>query len=354
MNINRILLDGIAPFLESYYCKYSDIKEFLVFDGSFEERQRKAIHIIEDIMVEHRKEDLLRNVEELANVEYAIRELQPSARDHVVHALLSFILGVYINENFLKPVSSVGVDRFQWKLAGLLHDIGYPAEVAQSAILRHFAETINEIKRRLDVEAPDVGFKVVPFGFEELTDGFNSFDLIQNRLNSWGLQINARGEYNEMIKSKEIRHDIISSLAILHVVDFLYHKYNPERRHKAISPPPGKYFGHDVNFNQKYFEEDVVSACAAIYIHSLPGKCFDHSKIDRSRAPVAFLLKLSDALQIWKRPSIKNPTGFAASLFDIEVVNGELRFRADIPKSEKDKINNEISSVLIAQDIRIR
>jgi len=97
-----------------------------------------------------------------------------------------------------------------------------------------------------------------------------------------------------------------------------------------------------------------VSACAAIYIHSLPGKCFDHSKIDRSRAPVAFLLKLSDALQVWERPSIKNPTGFAASLFDIEVVNGELRFRADIPKSEKDKINNEISSVLIAQDIRIR
>lgn len=107
-------------------------------------------------------------------------------------ALLSFILGIYLNEKFLcKPA-----DIFQWKLAGLLHDFGYPIQIARD-ILEPFTTKINEINRKLNVSISDVHFKIIPDGLENLTNGINSFDLIQKCLDEWGLHINAKEEYNK-------------------------------------------------------------------------------------------------------------------------------------------------------------
>jgi len=150
-----------------------------------------------------------------------------------VHALLSFILGIYINEKFLKPLSGILVDDFQWKLAGLFHDVGYPAQVAKD-ILRPFTEKIKKIKRNLDVHSPDVYFKVVPVGFENLTNDLSSFDLIQERLDEWELRINAKKEYKQMVDSGDICHGMVSSLAILYVIDLMYDKYNKKRKKTDI------------------------------------------------------------------------------------------------------------------------
>ena len=116
-----------------YDLDLNDFDRFLADNCEFQERQRLAIKIIEDIITTHGKKNLLRCVTELARVEYNIRELQPWVRDHVVHALLSFILGININEKFLNS----SVDYFQWKLAGLLHDVGYPVQIAKD-ILKPF------------------------------------------------------------------------------------------------------------------------------------------------------------------------------------------------------------------------
>jgi len=347
MNINATLLRENNSYLYNYDCDRYEIKHFLTHRGTFLERQREAIHIIESIMTTHGKKELLRHIVELARVEHGIRELEPWVRDHVVHALLSFILGIYLNEKFLRPLIGILVNDFQWKLAGLFHDVGYPVQVAKD-ILRPFTAKINEIKKILDVHSPDVYFKVVPVGIENLTNYLNSFDLIQERLNEWELRINAREEYNQMVDSGDICHGMVSSLVILYVIDLMYQKYNPKRKYSDISAVMS-----NINWNQTYFERDVVSACSAIYIHNLPNRCFADAKIDRSKAPVAFLLKLSDYLQEWERPSLINPKGFSATYFDIKIDNDQLIFHADISDDKKRKIKDEISSSLVTPDVQI-
>ena len=347
MNINDSLLIKTRCDLYKYDCRESEIKPFLRNREDLLERQQKAIKIIEKIMTAHGKQELLKYVSELARVEHGIRELQPWVRDHVVHALLSFILGIYINEKFLGLISKIQVNEFQWKLAGLFHDVGYPAEIANN-VLKPFTDKVNEIKEDFGVNRPDIISKIDPGKFENLQNNINSFDLIQQNLKKWGLQINARKEYNQIIESGRIDHGMISSLAVLYVIDIMYEKYNPKREYRDKYVP-----GTNINCNQIYFEDDVVPACSAIYIHNLPKSCFLSSKIDRLKAPVAFLLKLSDCLQQWERPSKTNQIGFSSNNFDIEIRDGQILFYTNISNEKKKEIKDEISSCLFAPDIII-
>ena len=348
MGINQIIFEAIIKYLmayEDYCCDKDEIKGFLTIDNQdSRQRQEEAISIINKIMTAHGKQELRGTVTELARVEYGTRELEPFIRDHVVHALLSFLLGIYINENFLKS-SGCHVKPFPWKLAGLFHDIGYPVQVARN-ILNPFTKKINEIKHDLGVEAPDVFFKVVPVGLDKLIGGTSGLDLIQSHLDKWELKIDANREYNDMVSSGRICHGIISSLSVLYVIDLMYQKYNPERKCQDIYDQMG------VTWNQSYFENDVIPACSAIFIHNLPSNRFKTARLNKKRAPLAFLLRLSDCLQDWDRPFADNPLGIPNSEYDIQITGGRLVFTV-ANKARRDKIADEIASSLVASDIEV-
>jgi len=349
IDINSQILSEMRGFrFETLGINYYDLKRFMIDRMTFLDRRWQAIKIIEDILTYHGKERLLAHVAELARIEHGIKELEPWVRDHVVHALLSFILGTYLNEKFMTLFNDTKVDYFQWKLAGLLHDVAYPAQIAKD-ILKPFSEKINLIKRELEITAPDIFFQIVPRGLDTLSNGVNSLELIQNQINEWNLEINAKNEYTEMIDSGKICHGMISGLAVLYVVDLLYQKYNPGREFRSITIQ-----GYGIDWNQKYFEEDVVAACTAIFIHNLNRHRFKNAKINPHRAPLAFLLKLSDLLQEWERPSFENRHGFAAEKFDIRIADGILTFTADEPEDRKENLRNELNSCLFSDNIRIK
>ena len=115
----------------------------------------------------------------------------------------------------------------------------------------------------MGVAANEVKFLVVPENLDDLTNGICSFDLIQRRLEDWNLQIDARLAYQYMIESGRICHGMISGLAVLWVLDLMYQKYNPGRKHEDTFLPDS-----NINWNQRYFEEDIVSACSAIFVHN--------------------------------------------------------------------------------------
>jgi len=347
LNIRDILTaDIIDEKYHAYDCNPRHMKDFLNFNRNFEKRQKRAIQLIEDIMSANRKKDLLSEVtRELAKIEYSIRELQPWARDHVVHALLSFILGIYLDSKLLKPSSNRPFDPLQWKLAGLYHDVGYPAQIAKQALLGRLTSTINKTRDNIGVSRPDVYARIELVNIDKLQNDISSFNLIQNRIDEWDLRIDVEQEYVEMVKSGNANHGMVSSLTLLYLLDVLYERYNQKRL-----PEPTIVGG--VDFNQRYFERDIVSACAAIYVHNLPGHCFHNAKIDRSRALVAFLLKLSDTLQEWERPSLRNPSGFSVDKFNIFEENGILIFETNIPAQEISRIKTDLS-VLIAPDVEI-
>jgi hypothetical protein len=344
ISINEVLLNGISKYLIKYDCSQEEIGYFLNFGGTFLERQRCAIHILEGIMTAHGKKELLRQVSELARVEYNIRELEPKSRDHVVHALLSSILGIYINENYLGKIHDITVDDFQWKLAGLFHDIGYPIEISVR-VMQSFADKINEIRRNFSDTRSDIYFQTVPVGLDNLENGVSSLDLIQKCLDGWGLKIDARKTYYEVNNHGKIDHGTISALSVLYLVDIMYQNYNPRREYGDICKPETK-----INFNQKYFEEDVVSSCAAIFIHNLPKQYFSAAKIDLKKSPIAYLLKLSDCLQQWERPSREEPKGFTANQFNIEIIDKQLVFLANVSPDRRKNIEIEISSTLMTPD----
>lgn len=345
MDINEKILRDIEPYLYSYDCEKNEVIDFLEHSNSFDKRQEKATRIIEGIITRHGKSNLLESVARLAKFELDIRELEPHLRDHVVHALLSFILGIYINEKFFQQIFRIHVNPFQWELAGLFHDIGHPVEVAKG-IMESYADNINEIQHELGVDVADVTIEIFPKNLELLTNKLSSFDLIQAQLKEWSLNINARKKYREMIKSGDICHGMISGLSVLKIIDLLYQRYNPKREYKQI-------FSNDsVDWNQQFFDGDIIPACSAIFIHNFSGVHFARRKIKLDRAPLAFLLKLSDSLQDWERPSKDDPVGISSSKYDITVCGDQLIFKADDPDT-RSKIYTEISSCLEAANMQI-
>lgn len=341
-NINGQLLTDIAPELDKYDCRPEQLADVLLPRISFEARQARAITFITDVLTKHGKRNILHYLSDLAEVEQRVRALQPRQRDHVVHAVRTFLLGVFLNERLLGGRA----DALQCKLAFLLHDVGYPLEIA-ARVGEPFGNRLNEI-------ADEIGVEIVPVRFiapqladiERLTQGNNSIDLIQKRLAQWGLDIDVNSAYEESAKKGTVCHGVISALAILRVLDMLYQKNNGAREHIEV-------FIKGVDWNQTYFEQDNLSACAAIFLHNLKPKWFTATKIQRELAPVAFLLRLADALQEWERPSGNDHRGFPPSLFNIEVANGQLSFRSGIPDRRKAAIWQDIQGVLDARDIEI-
>jgi hypothetical protein len=191
------------------------------------------------------------------------------------------------------------------------------------------------------VSAHDIHFSIVLQGIAKLQNNADSFALIQNYLDKWGLKINSRNIYDSYIETGKICHGMISALCVLYIIDLLYQKNNPHRENLLYS-----------GWSQEYFDNDVVPACAAIFIHNLPAQYFREAKISLERTPIAYLLKLSDCLQDWERPSKNNRKGFSASLYDIEINNNKLLF--SVPPKRKNKITNEVEGCISSEHIIIK
>lgn len=325
MNINEKLLEQTKNYFQYYDCDHREIEKFLNCKDNVE-RGKIAIDIIEEIMLVHQKGSITKHITELRRVESSTRELDQKLRDHVNHALLTFILGVYINENLLKKYNC-SVDKFEWKLASLFHDIGYPLEVAEKYIIRKFELTINKMQNSISNKKVKNDFILSPRGITRLTGRRSGINLINNRIGDWELEIDARKEYMN-IKKGNICHGIISALVVLKNVDLMYKENNPNRERKDIK------IG-DSNWNQKYFDNEVVSACTAIYIHNLKSNSFEKTKVDLLKSPLAFLLILSDSLQDWERPSSKYPNGFSPFDYDIRFDGSKIYYSAPFNRQQK-------------------
>ncbi|MFA5451073.1 MAG: hypothetical protein WC231_03670 [Dehalococcoidales bacterium] len=345
MNINQTLLKEVQPFLEEYEVQYEEIEHILSEENSFNTRHKGTVGIVESIMRPHGKSHLFRCMQQLGNIEYTIRPLLNNQRDHVVHALLSFLLGIYLNEYFIKKHSGERVNCFQWEIAGLLHDIGYPLEIANRAIITPFFANANQIKQEHGIKN-NLGFKVNLIGLEKLSGNKISLNVIQNQLDSWELIIDTKSEYDQMINSGDINHGILGSMILLNIIDAMYEFHNPRRSYDRTEKD-------EIDWNQQFFESDIIPACSAIFVHALPATCFTKSKIDLIKAPLAFLLKLSDTLQEWGRPSFENPSGYSPSCFDINVNNKAIYFKAKVPDETKKKMSDEISQCLSGSFVHI-
>jgi hypothetical protein len=329
MTINEQLLDSIKEDLWKYDLDEYRLISFLKCNDS--KRPDHAVNLISRIMVRNGKEDLYRNISELSRIERGTKGLRETGRDHVSHAVLSFILGIYINKNFIEKYTEQ-VDPFEWKLAGLFHDFGYPLEIA-GRISDSFKKNVHHVaskyslngfsfSSRLEIEAPI------------LSNGRSSLDVIQDKINEWGIDLNTNEEFNQKKLKGEVCHGIVSSLVLIKLLDSIYAKYNPKRLYEYIEGP------FNTNVNQKNFDIDIVSACSAIFLHNFKTL---RTRIHIKSSPVAFLLKISDCLQDWERPKAED-SGNPSSQYRIGMDQKTLLL--SINNHKREEIIKELESCL--------
>lgn len=235
----------------------------------------------------------------LADMEPKIQELQPRVRDHVVHALNTFILGVYILKkvHFPKLSSTRFGYPFMWKLCGPTHDLGYPIEIAHK-IKNTFDGAMNDILNDLNSPSPKVEQELFPQNLDKLCEEPDANETIQNRLKDWELGINVKDFYDWLKNENKTDHGVVSALAQLKVIDALYYYKN----HNIGSMESLS----DLNFNPMNLKIDIVDACSALFIHNIDIKYDGFSnKISFDTAPLAFLLFLCDTFQEYDRYSEK-------------------------------------------------
>ncbi|VAW33077.1 hypothetical protein MNBD_CPR01-98, partial [hydrothermal vent metagenome] len=211
-------------------------------------------------------------------------------------------LGVYIleNINFPKFNSARFEPPFIWKLCGPTHDLGYPVEIAH-AIRAPFADEVNNILDSINSPSPKVVPDLYMPGLDKLCDNRNANDIIQNRLADWGIGIDIKEYYSWLRQKNRTDHGVVSALVQLKLIDAMYFYANPQKEYKDIKK-------NGLNYNQKNFDLDIVSACSALFIHNIDRNYSGFSnKISFNIAPLAFLLYLCDTFQEWDRYSDNRP-----------------------------------------------
>lgn len=347
MHIVEKILNEIHDPLESRYHIYIDSDDWKLFkepltDNSgefdkikFKKQQKKSLKIIKEILSVHGKEDIVRFLGKLASIEPLIQELQPWVRDHVVHAINTFLIGVYILEKVNFPtLKGTHFDyQFMWKLCGPTHDLGYPIEIAHN-LKKPFVDEMNDILDEIDSPSPKLEYETYPKGLEKLCGKWNTNEIIQKRLTQWELGIDIEDYYKWLKRGNKIDHGVISALSQLKVIEAMYYKENPKRENKKIKQ-------NSFDFNQRNFDLDMVSVSSALFIHNINQEYLGFSnKIKFNLSPLAFLLFLCDTCQEWDR-YLGEESVLSGEDFNIICNNSEISLF--VPRDIKDKIITALS-----------
>ncbi len=317
--------------------------EFLSESG-FDKRKELAISMVRAVLKKHGKENPLAAFSSrLSQIEIGIQQFSPYLRDHVTHSTYVFLLGLFfmnkvnkIEKKVQKPLS--------WKLAALLHDIGYPVELfARSTddYLKRINALKTEIPQRSGSKRSRLHYAVNILGLEELSSGQNAFKLIENRLGEWGIELKLKKIFNQKLKRGIIDHGILSALVVLNIIDALYTRYNPEHLEESVVV-------EGIDWNIKFFRGEVLDAVTAIAIHNLL------EKIVFEEAPLAYLLVLSDILQEWDRYSagqrVYDPYSVKIEFSKDNIILCKL----NLPEMKYREIKNVIEEKLKAKAFQIK
>lgn len=251
-------------------------------------------------------------------------------RDHFVHSVNVFILGLAIyacNASYRKAFSSALMDKdkypenfptareeflFRWGLASLFHDVGYPVEIISNQLMRFLKfvtdadhdESLGEIKSHLEFEnfrrfnsvaevVPKKAF--IRSYYEEDDSGvyvdlLQPIDLLAQRIHQTiGIPMlsikNKLDLYHaEMAKKGFVDHGYYSAIIVLKWYGYL------------IQTTGGEPL--------RFYHAIVDSACA-ILLHNYYARtlvdAFGLPPLDAAKNPIAYLLMFCDEMQDWNR-----------------------------------------------------
>jgi hypothetical protein len=310
VGINQKLYQGILDNYGQYSLNTKDlsvIKQFLATPiNKTDRRITLAKKICNLILKRHAKDELVKiGVASLADIEGRVAAIQARIRDHVIHSVFTFLLGVYLIDKLMLTVSP-----FEWKLSALLHDIGYPFEMAIH-LPGKIRDKLKRYSRKLKIYSPELKWSWKFENLEKLTGEPSSVELIDDRLEQLQLGCRSTTLYNDMMVNGDMDHGIVSALLLLKITDMIYRAHN-QNFQRVMEPIDG------VDYSYKHFDKHIINAATAILLHNIDRTVFNSDSLDFSnqRHYIAALLRLSDEFQDWERPSIGR-TVYLASDYDI-------------------------------------
>jgi len=267
-------------------------------------------------------------IETLKTYEESTGELIEKQRDHYIHAVNVFILGLAIysqNENYRNAFLHANKDGYyryfyeteneeffyRWGIASLFHDIGYPLEIIGKQMKKFIKEGVNPISNKnietfLSFKDFDDFNSIVkkdpdfPNAYREIyneTNFLNLFkpiDILAHKLSLsfedlelFDIKDNLDNFINVMAENGFIDHGFYSAILVLLYYGYLVQKY--EKR-------------------SEFFFFPIVDSASAILLHNyyinvLMGKNYEfkREKLGVTEHPIAYLLILCDELQEWNR-----------------------------------------------------
>ncbi len=229
-----------------------------------------------------------------------------------------------------------------WKLCGPTHDLGYPIEIARN-IENYFTDGVNRIIGEIGSPSPKIELDPYPKNLDRLCENWDANHIIQMRLDDWDLKINIK-DYNWLNKNNMVDHGVISALAQLKVIEALYYKVNRYREYRKITE-------NNLDFNQKYFDFDAVSASSALFIHNIDANYPGFSrKLSFNVAPLAFLLFLCDTFQEWDRYT-ESKAVYSGNDFDIMCNLDSISLI--VPKQLEKKVSKSLSKRLTGLSVLV-
>ena len=260
----------------------------------------------------------------LSQYEESMGVLNNKQRDHYIHSVNVFLLGLMVyaqNDKFRQLFAELlktnyrkecfDVDEeflFRWGMAALFHDIGYPVEMVNTQLQQFFSYVINE-KAGMQEVRPYIAYK-----------DFAALDMIKKRPDQETILADITGlsdQVNPYRPTNLIAYDIAGMFDLsyeqTHIVmdsylDIMQNKgFIDHGFYSALIVL--RWYGEAIQYadsERSNLFTQIVDAATAIFLHNAYKKTFqnppfDLPGIDPSKAPISFLLILCDELQEWNR-----------------------------------------------------
>lgn len=282
------------------------------------------------IILEGSKNPFLDLLDMLSAYEERAATLIDKQRDHYIHSVNVFILGISIyaqNTNFRKIFKETTLDEikypenyktkheeffFRWGLASLFHDVGYPLEIIskqmenflQFAISADRDTSKGEIKahlefgnfRRLNSIAEVLPKRDFIKNFYEQNESSVYIDLLQP------IDLLAQKIHLTLgIPIENIKNKLDAFIADMAKYGFVDHGF-----YSAIIVL--KWYGYltqTIGQNPLRFYNAIVDSAGAILLHNyyrnVIQKQFGHGPLAADKYPIAYLLMFCDEMQEWNR-----------------------------------------------------
>ena len=280
---------------------------------------------------------LLNLVDLMKKYEENTGELINRQRDHFIHSVNVFVLGLAIyakNENFRfifkdyilenefykkyykTPDMEFSHEEFlyRWGIASLFHDIGYPFEIIGKQIDKVIEDGIKTISVNYDIDAHvdyrdfnefNAIVKIPPYDYADkfrnryestkVLDLFKPTDIMAHKIaNDFGF---------DKVQFKKLLKHLNGFIKYMNDMGFVDHGYFSAI---LVLNSYGKLIQQYVEKDKDFFFYPIVDSATAILLHNyynktLQSDLFKLGKLDPSASPISYLLILCDELQEWNR-----------------------------------------------------